>query len=168
MHDELTTERLRARRIRDGDLPYIILVDTDPEIQKTVYRTLSTRAESEARLQRWLIEEREAQLGFWIFSLNGEDIGHGGLFRSSRVQGEVELGYALRPAFWGKGFATEMAHALIDVARKLALPRLIAMTYPGNLTSQRVLDKCDFSPDDDYVSPLGEASPRYLLNLIQL
>ncbi len=163
MLDQLTTTRLRARRIRATDLPYVILTDTDTEMVRWTYGTVSSRDESEQRLNRWLREEREGQLGFWIFSNGADDIGHGGLFRSVRVEGEIELGYALRPQYWGKGYATEMAHALVDVARKLALPRLIAITMASNGPSQRVLVKCAFSPDGEHVASDGARSPRYLL-----
>lgn len=166
MMETFSTARLQARRIGAHHLAYVILMDTDPVVQRTIYRTISTRAESEARLERWLQEERETNMGFWIFSLHGEDIGHGGLFRSSRILGEVELGYALRPPFWGKGYATEMARALIDtVARPLGLQRLVALTYPGNVESQHVLEKCGFTPDGAHVAADGSESPRYRLDL---
>jgi len=166
--DTFETARLQARRFRATDLAYLTLTDTDPDIVRTTYGRASTREESEQRLERWLREEREAHLGFWIFTLNGENIGHAGLFRSGRIPGEIELGYALRPSFWHRGYATEMAQAIITrVARTLRLHRLTALTYPDNTTSQRVLDKCGFSPIDDYVTPQGDISPRYLLDLTQ-
>ena len=46
---------------------------------------------------------------------------------------------------WGRGFATEAAGALIAHGlHTLGLPRLVAVTYPENHASQRVLDKLGF------------------------
>ena len=45
----------------------------------------------------------------------------------------------------GQGIATEAAGALVAHALgPLALPRVVAVTYPENLASQRVLDKLGF------------------------
>lgn len=164
--DEFTTPRLQARRIRANDLGYVLLTDNDPMIQRWIYLGQPTRSESEERLNRWLREEREANLGFWIFSLGLDDIGHGGLFRSNRMKGEIELGYALRPPYWKRGYATEMARALIDtVARGLNLTKLVAITRPDNEPSQRVLLKCGFTATGDQINPDGSPSHRFELPL---
>lgn len=60
---------------------------------------------------------------------------------------EIELGYRLRRSAWGKGYATEAATALLRWACGTEGPRLrevIAVTYPQNLASQRVLLKSGF------------------------
>ena len=166
MLEDYSTAHLRARRIRASDLNYVLFTDSDPMIQRWIYTGQPSRYESEERLQRWLREEREADLGFWIFSLAHDDIGHGGLFRSTRVRGEIELGYALRPPFWDQGYATEIAQSLIDiVARGLQLPRLIAITRPDNTASQRVLEKCGFIAAGDQINPDGTPSLRFELEL---
>lgn len=162
LYNEFSTPRLRARRIRAEDLNYVVLTDNDPQIHAFIYPAQPTRTESEARLERWLREEREANLGFWIFRLGIDDIGHGGLFRSARIKGEIELGYALRPPYWGHGYATEMARELIDtVARGLKLDHLVAVTKPANIASQRVLEKVGFTSLGDQIEADGQPSIRY-------
>ncbi|MDH3664089.1 MAG: GNAT family N-acetyltransferase [Alphaproteobacteria bacterium] len=56
-----------------------------------------------------------------------------------------ELGYALGRAFWGQGYATEAAFAMIDVARSLGLGGLQAYSFVENPASARVLEKAGFS-----------------------
>jgi len=57
----------------------------------------------------------------------------------------VEVAYRLARAAWGKGIATEAAGALVAHALlTLVLPRVVAVTYPDNRASQRVLDKLGF------------------------
>jgi ribosomal-protein-alanine N-acetyltransferase len=58
---------------------------------------------------------------------------------------DVEVAYRLARVAWGRGFATEAAGALIAHGlHTLGLPRLVAVTYPENHASQRVLDKLGF------------------------
>jgi ribosomal-protein-alanine N-acetyltransferase len=55
---------------------------------------------------------------------------------------EVEIGYALYPQFWGRGLATEVAAACLELARgQLHLDSVVAVTTPSNGASQRVLLK---------------------------
>ena len=166
MFEEFATPRLKARRIKASDIGYVALTDADPQIHSFIYTTQPTRPESEARLERWLREEREAQMGFWIFSLGIDDIGHGGLFRSARIKGEVELGYVVRPPYWGRGLATEMSQALIDVvARGLKLDHVVAVTKPHNIASQRVLEKSGFTSLGDQIEADGQPSIRFRFDL---
>jgi RimJ/RimL family protein N-acetyltransferase len=59
---------------------------------------------------------------------------------------DVEVGYAVAPAFWGKGIATEAAKALIDtVFRVTKTERIVANSRVINPASRRVLEKCGFS-----------------------
>jgi RimJ/RimL family protein N-acetyltransferase len=56
-----------------------------------------------------------------------------------------ELGYALGRAYWGQGYATEAARAMIDHARALGLHALEAFTFVDNPASARVLAKAGFA-----------------------
>lgn len=58
--------------------------------------------------------------------------------------GEPELGYWIARPYWGLGYATEAAHAVIDVARALGYSRLIAGHFVDNPASGRVLRKVGF------------------------
>ena len=69
-------------------------------------------------------------------------IGACGLAR--RSSGNVELGYWIARAHWGRGFATEAGRALIDIARSLKLSKLEASHFVDNPASGRVLDKLGF------------------------
>jgi ribosomal-protein-alanine N-acetyltransferase len=59
---------------------------------------------------------------------------------------DIELAYRLTRAAWGRGIASEAAGAMVEYAfRVVGLPRLVAVTYPENRASQRVLDKLGFT-----------------------
>ena len=52
--------------------------------------------------------------------------------------------YALAKDAWGKGFATEALAAVIDVAGRIGVTRLLALCHPEHRPSRRVLEKCGF------------------------
>ncbi|MCE2841323.1 MAG: GNAT family N-acetyltransferase [Novosphingobium sp.] len=58
----------------------------------------------------------------------------------------VELGYWLGREHWGKGYASEAARAVINVARVLGHKRLVAGHFIDNPASGRVLRKAGFRP----------------------
>ena len=57
-----------------------------------------------------------------------------------------ELGYALSPAFWGRGLMPEAAAELLRYAfAELGLAAVWCSHYTDNLQSRRVIEKCGFS-----------------------
>ena len=82
--------------------------------------------------------------GLWVFrNPAGIFVGRGGM-RHVALDGadEVELAYTLMPDFWGRGLATEMAQALLALARsRLGLMRVVAFTLVTNRASERVMTK---------------------------
>ncbi len=78
-----------------------------------------------------------------------EDEGFAGscLLRNFNAEpdGFIELGYSMAENYWGKGLATEMAGTLVTYALSLPqLKKLVAVTDPENMASQKVLQKAGF------------------------
>jgi RimJ/RimL family protein N-acetyltransferase len=60
---------------------------------------------------------------------------------------EVEVGWALSPAFWGRGLATEAGAACLDWGlRSLEVPYVTAMIQPENQRSVRVAERLGMAP----------------------
>ncbi len=74
-------------------------------------------------------------------------MGRGGLqYTYAAGLNEVEAAWAIVPARWGEGLATEMAQAAIEVGfEELELPWIVALTLPDNLASRRVMEKTGFA-----------------------
>lgn len=68
--------------------------------------------------------------------------------------GGIELGYWIARAHWGRGYATEAGHAILDMARMLRLPRVHSGHFVDNPASGRVLAKLGFRAT-------GVIAPRY-------
>ncbi|WP_027480935.1 GNAT family N-acetyltransferase [Deinococcus pimensis] len=70
------------------------------------------------------------------------------------ARGDAEFGYGLGPTWWGRGYATEMARALVTWG--LAQPgvrRVTAETLPDNAASIRVLEKAGLRLVGERVDP---------------
>ena len=72
-------------------------------------------------------------------------IGSAGFTGPPDVSGSVEIAYGIVPDFEGRGYATEVAEALVNYARADDRTRAIcAHTLPTRNASTRVLEKCGF------------------------
>jgi ribosomal-protein-alanine N-acetyltransferase len=148
--EDVATARLVGRRVRHRDGDVAARLYGDPDVARTLRPAgvtgPFTRAESDAALARHV--ERWARDGFgpWLWTAEGEPIAIGGLARSD-VGGEdaVEVLYAVVPAWWGRGVATEIARASVDVAwRLLGLTELVCFTLTTNHASRRAMEKAGF------------------------
>ena len=89
---------------------------------------------------------------------SGVGVGTGG-FKGPPADGMVEIAYGVDTDYRGKGYATEIAAALVSYALAFAEVDVVrAHTLPDAKASQRVLSKCRFQrvgevtdPDDGLV-----------------
>jgi len=146
----IETARLRLRRLRPADEAALIALDSDPAVMRYVGSPPGVRTHDETveRVRR-RIEADHDEGGWWVVEGKNGDTFHGvGLLLPMPAGGDVEVGYRLARRSWGQGIATEAASALVDHAfSRLALPRLVAVVYPANLSSSRVLTKLGFALD---------------------
>lgn len=72
---------------------------------------------------------------------SGELIGYCGLMNLDNTE-EIEIYYGFPKKYWGKGYATEAARAVLKFAFDGAkLATVVAVTNPKNIASQKVLQK---------------------------
>jgi [ribosomal protein S5]-alanine N-acetyltransferase len=147
----LAYERIRPQHAQDLEA---LLLDS------RVYVTLQhpdQRAPTAADVRAHVLAKHEhwERYGFGLWLLRdretGEVAGRGGLQHTNAVEGEpVEVAWAVMPARWGEGLATELAFTSVDVGfGALGLERLIAFTLPYNLASRRVMEKAGFGYERD-------------------
>jgi RimJ/RimL family protein N-acetyltransferase len=68
------------------------------------------------------------------------------IMTSALPEGDIELGYFLKPSAWGKGYATDIARRLLEFAfRESPLEELVASVHDENLASKKVLEKSGFA-----------------------
>jgi len=141
----LLTLRLALHDITRYHVNELYELDSDPRVMRYIGSGRpSTREQIDAAMQR--LPRAYALypgLGTWRATRrdNGDFIGW---FALKYVPGtaEVEVGYRLRHGAWGRGFATEVARELVRYGfDDLGLKRIIGVTHPDNVASQRVLQK---------------------------
>ena len=75
----------------------------------------------------------------------------GGCGLSQTEDGLPQLGYWIARPYWGLGFATEAARALLNAARAMGHNHITARHAVDNPASGRVLRKLGFRPTGDFV-----------------
>jgi ribosomal-protein-alanine N-acetyltransferase len=143
---QLMTARLILREFEEGDVFAMHQLESDPEVVKYVSYGPSTEEECRRDLA-FHIEHQTAQLRrSYHLAICSPDvprlIGWCGLkITGSRFQ-EAELGYALQRQYWGQGYITEAANALLSYGfTQLRLHRIFATCDPRNIGSAHVLEK---------------------------
>ena len=132
------------------DLEALTLLDSDPEVMRYISDGRPREASViESSLKRTLEYYRSHPgLGVWANELeDGTMIGWACLKNLDKTE-EIEVGYRYYKAHWGKGYATEAAQALVRHGfETVGLEQIVGITHPGNLGSQRVLQKAGLQPD---------------------
>lgn len=150
MPDLITkTERLTLREPCMDDIDVLTSYWSDLETMKYIGKagTGWTREQVVERIERAMRFCAEHGMTFWTVVENGTGtvIGQGGLVPIEFNGPEIELGYRLGKAYWGNGYASEIARASARVGfQRFGLDRLVAVSYAENIASRKVLVNTGF------------------------
>jgi len=137
----LETERLVLRRPTLADVKAIARLANDRRIAQNTARIPHPYAVSDAEAFVNLVAEQPQDANFLI-TREGEVLGGVGIDLKPAAP---EIGYWLGVPFWGQGYATEAARAVIDYAfEEFGSAELRAGARVVNTASRRVLEKCGF------------------------
>ncbi len=144
MQPTLETERLLMRPITEGDLDDVAALYANPDVMRYIgLRGPLTREQTAERVAFMADHWRRHGFGMWSLRLKdgGAFVGRCGLRYLDNTT-EVELGYTLAKAHWGRGLATEASRAVVRHAFDLLkLGRLVAIADPANTASVNVMKK---------------------------
>lgn len=140
----LVTERLVLRPPHADDAEELAELANSRRIAEMLGRMPHPYDEHDARA--FIEQARDDRRSGCSYALalaeNGAFVGCAGLHRGEYG---LELGYWIGEPYWGNGYATETAHALVDLAfRATAIDRLHASCRVINSASRRVIHKCGF------------------------
>ena len=162
----LETDRMELRQFTPDDASLLVELDSDSRVMRYITGgTPTSRAEIEREfLPAFLGYYLDYPgYGFWAATekSTGEFLGwfH---FRpaSGDPRDQPELGYRLRFAAWGKGYATEGSVALIAKGfAELGVRRVVASTLAVNTSSRRVMEKASIRLVRTFVADWPESSP---------
>ena len=160
--ESFQTARLEAERLSPKHLPDLLTFHQDSQAMAGL-GGVRDEAETSRYLTRNLDHWADHGFGIWMLRETGGDYSIGRVvlrWLSTESVKDVEIGFALLPAYWGRGIATEAAKFCLQLARvDLDLKTLIGVTIPENHASQRVLGKLGFR----HVSELTVSETKCLL-----
>jgi len=144
----LETERLFLRRLTMDDAQFILTLVNEPSFLRYI-GDKKVRNLEDAR--QYMLNGPVASYernGFGLYLLELRDsrtpIGMCGLVKREELP-DPDIGFALLPDFWNKGFAFEAAAAVLQDARdRLKLHRLLAITSIDNEASIKLLQRLGF------------------------
>ena len=149
MSIELVTDRIILRELEISDLENFHFLETDETILK-YYGNYPKRNILETKdLLNYVIAQYEkfntGRLAM-IHKINNEYMGWCGIKYNEQQRHNYthyyDLGYRLKPEFWGKGFATEASKACIQYGfDKLKLNKIHAIVNIENRQSINVIEK---------------------------
>lgn len=144
----LETPRLILRRFSLDDAALLLDLNSDPEVVKYVHEApLKTTQQALTILSDIILPQYKNNLGRWAIHLRdgGNFIGWCGLKRIPET-GVIDLGYRLKKAAWGNGYAFEAAEYSLNFGfNVLNLEQIKGQAHIENLASLRILEKLGMS-----------------------
>ena len=142
---ELRTTRLLLRSLERADLPDVVRLAGAREVAATTLNIPHpyTIQDAERFLAHANTESAAGRSAIFAVCISPENelCGMVGL-TIAPASHRAELGYWIGVAYWGQGFATEAAGAVLQFGfEALGLRKIHASHFAGNVASQRVLEK---------------------------
>ena len=149
---EFETPRLRLRSFRPSDGHFLYRLFNDPDVMRYIPPSpvQITLERAQRAADRRIATERANGFALWMVERKdtGEPIGQCGFALVENKGPDVEIAYEYVKPAWGHGYGTEAATACLSRGfEKLGLRRLIALCYPENVGSWRVMEKSGMRSD---------------------
>ena len=153
----LETNRLRLRPFSLEDAPALHTILSDPEVMRYLEPPYTDTQTLDFLQTAGLSAPPLVYAVLWRET--GQLIGH--VIYHPHDPDSYELGWVLARAFWGRGLALELTHALIAQAKREKIARLVLECVPAQTATARIAQKAGFS----YVQTL-DGLDLYELQLI--
>ena len=143
----IPTPRLTLRALSEGDVPALArILRSEPVARTYMLPDLSAAGAAEALAER-LVRLSRSDAHFLYGAYLGENV-IGFLNDVETTEDAVELGYAVAPEYWNRGYATEMLTAAIAALHGLGFAAVRAGCFEENAASRRVMEKSGMLPMD--------------------
>lgn len=148
---EFESERLLFRKILLSDAKDILLIRSNDDVMRFMdVPRHNSISDSEKLIQ--LVEEsynKEDGINWAIIEKHSNGlVGYFGFFRMIPEHCRAEIGYALKPEFWGKGYMYETINRMVRFGfEAMHLHSIEANVNPLNKRSQKVLERVGFKSE---------------------
>lgn len=137
------TKRLLLRKFQDSDVREVFAMRKDPLVMRFIREPQTDIESTIAWIKMMSASWDRFDFGFCalIERTSGDFLGWCGLWELKET-GEIEVGYAIKPSRWGRGFATEAAELFLEYGFEvLGFESIVAVAYEENIGSKRVMEK---------------------------
>lgn len=139
-------KNIYLRRWTEKDLPFLIQLETDPDVVKhTTVRFPLSKEKIEVRLNNQIQQQQNYDpFGIWLVESSDHQEFIGWCMLLPRNENQIELGYMIKKDLWNKGYTTEIVKNLVQYAKDHSAVTLVAKIDPENSASEKVLQKNKF------------------------
>ena len=142
------TPRLVLRQRSMDDLEACMSMDRDPEVTRFLPGPWNDPIKHRAFVEERIGYAYPSGMGYWAITTPEGFVGWILLTPLDLYGPEIEIGWRLIRAAWGRGYATEAARPVLDHAlNTLGLSEVIADIDPANTASINVAHKLGFRPE---------------------
>jgi ribosomal-protein-alanine N-acetyltransferase len=151
MFPKIETERLLLMEFVVSDADEIFKMRSDERVQKYFDRDCHKSVEESKLMINEIINSYINKEGInWIIRKKDtlDVIGYIGYWRMIRNNVRAEIGYAMKPEYWGQGFMQEAFSKVIDFGfNEFCLHSIEANVNPANESSIKLLGKFGFKKE---------------------
>lgn len=151
----IRTDRLLIRPSWPDDLDEFVALLNDEGVARNI--GVRNMPDSAKTAEEIISRPRDKRLPYLFIHLRDDDglrlIGGIGFGQAGE---DVELGYWIARAYWGRGYASEAVKAVMPQAWILGHKRIIAVHFDGNEATDKVLQKAGFRSTGETVMRYSE------------
>jgi [ribosomal protein S5]-alanine N-acetyltransferase len=148
---KLETERLLLIEFVKSDAEELFKMRSDERVLKYLDRDLHKSATESELMIEGMIKSYKSKEGInWIIRKKNtlDVIGYIGYWRMRKEDVRAEIGYAMKPEFWGNGYMKESLSKVIDFGfNEFCLHSIEANVNPANASSIKLLEKFGFKKE---------------------
>lgn len=148
---EFESERLLFRKILVSDAKDILLIRSNDDVMRFM-DVIRFKSIADAEKMTRSVEEsynKEEGINWGIVEKHSNSfVGYFGFFRIIPEHCRAEIGYALKPEYWGKGYMYETINSMVRFGfENMKLHSIEANVNPDNEKSKKVLEKIGFKKE---------------------
>jgi len=165
---QLKSQRFDLRPIENTtiDNAHLIEMMQDSQIQRYINGQPFSDSEALQGLERFHRKTNDQGLGFWLIYDSFNDCVGMCLLKPMPTRedtGHIETGYWIKPTYWGKRIAAEVAGRLIKYAfNDLDLQQVTAVVDPDNIASKKSLLRAGLSHRGELIA-YDKELPFYMI-----
>jgi [ribosomal protein S5]-alanine N-acetyltransferase len=155
----IETENLLLESFMIQDAAELFNIRSDDRVTKYLDKDNHKTIDESKRMIQGIIKAYEEKTGInWIIreNISSEVVGYIGYWRLIRENVRAEIGYALNPEYWGKGYMSEVFPRIIKFGfTEFGLHSILGNVNPSNEKSIKILEKFGFKKEahfrEDYL-----------------